>query len=128
MSINVDLDRPKKVCCKAKSCTFTRAAQKSFARFATLAAARPKKPETKAWGASAFERHSRHVETSLLSGRRFARLWSLEDPSRFRPDRFGGGASDRKGNEHLTVGYSPYVDLRFMTELKEMALGESPRQ
>ena len=33
---------------------------------------------------------------------------------------------DRKGNGHLTVGYSPYVDLRFMTELKEMALGESP--
>jgi len=33
---------------------------------------------------------------------------------------------DRKGNGHLTVGYSPYVDLRFMTELEEMALGESP--
>jgi DNA-binding transcriptional LysR family regulator len=73
-------------------------------------------------GVQLFDRHSRHVELTppgrrLLYGARKI----LHDFDR----TVSAVVRDRKGNGHLTVGYSPYVDLRFMTELEEMALGES---
>jgi DNA-binding transcriptional LysR family regulator len=73
-------------------------------------------------GVQLFDRHSRHVELTppgrrLLYGARKI----LHDFDR----TVSAVVRDRKGNGHLTVGYSPYVDLRFMTELEEMALGAS---
>lgn len=122
MSINVDLDRLKSFVAVGEELHFTRAAQNRLHVSQPWLSRSVKSLEQKL-GVQLFERHSRHVELTppgrrLLYGARKI----LHDFDR----TVSAVVRDRKGNEHLTVGYSPYVDLRFMTELKEMALGESP--
>ena len=122
MSINVDLDRLKSFVAVGEELHFTRAAQNRLHVSQPWLSRSVKSLEQKL-GVQLFERHSRHVELTppgrrLLYGARKI----LHDFDR----TVSAVVRDRKGNGHLTVGYSPYVDLRFMTELKEMALGESP--
>jgi DNA-binding transcriptional LysR family regulator len=122
MSINVDLDRLKSFVAVGEELHFTRAAQNRLHVSQPWLSRSVKSLEQKL-GVQLFERHSRHVELTppgrrLLYGARKL----LHDFDR----TVSAVVRDRKGNGHLTVGYSPYVDLRFMTELKEMALGESP--
>jgi DNA-binding transcriptional LysR family regulator len=122
MSINVDLDRLKSFVAVGEELHFTRAAQNRLHVSQPWLSRSVKSLEQKL-GVQLFERDSRHVELTppgrrLLYGARKI----LHDFDR----TVSAVVRDRKGNGHLTVGYSPYVDLRFMTELKEMALGESP--
>ena len=122
MSINVDLDRLKSFVAVGEELHFTRAAQNRLHVSQPWLSRSVKSLEQKL-GVQLFERHSRHVELTppgrrLLYGARKI----LHDFDR----TVSAVIRDRKGNGHLTVGYSPYVDLRFMTELEEMALGESP--
>jgi DNA-binding transcriptional LysR family regulator len=122
MSINVDLDRLKSFVAVGEELHFTRAAQNRLHVSQPWLSRSVKSLEQKL-GVQLFERHSRHVELTppgrrLLYGARKI----LHDFDR----TVSAVVRDRKGNGHLTVGYSPYVDLRFMTELEEMALGESP--
>jgi DNA-binding transcriptional LysR family regulator len=121
MSINVDLDRLKSFVAVGEELHFTRAAQNRLHVSQPWLSRSVKSLEQKL-GVQLFERHSRHVELTppgrrLLYGARKI----LHDFDR----TVSAVVRDRKGNGHLTVGYSPYVDLRFMTELEEMALGES---
>ena len=122
MSINVDLDRLKSFVAVGEELHFTRAAQNRLHVSQPWLSRSVKSLEQKL-GVQLFDRHSRHVELTppgrrLLYGARKI----LHDFDR----TVSAVVRDRKGNGHLTVGYSPYVDLRFMTELEEMALGESP--
>ncbi len=122
MSMNVDLDRLKSFVAVGEELHFTRAAQNRLHVSQPWLSRSVKSLEQKL-GVQLFERHSRHVELTppgrrLLYGARKI----LHDFDR----TVSAVVRDRKGNGHLTVGYSPYVDLRFMTELEEMALGESP--
>jgi len=121
MSINVDLDRLKSFVAVGEELHFTRAAQNRLHVSQPWLSRSVKSLEQKL-GVQLFDRHSRHVELTppgrrLLYGARKI----LHDFDR----TVSAVVRDRKGNGHLTVGYSPYVDLRFMTELEEMALGES---
>jgi len=122
MSINVDLDRLKSFVAVGEELHFTRAAQNRLHVSQPWLSRSVKSLEQKL-GVQLFDRHSRHVELTppgrrLLYGARKI----LHDFDR----TVSAVVRDRKGNGRLTVGYSPYVDLRFMTELEEMALGESP--
>jgi len=122
MSINVDLDRLKSFVAVGEELHFTRAAQNRLHVSQPWLSRSVKSLEQKL-GVQLFERHSRHVELTppgrrLLYGARKI----LHDFDR----TVSAVVRDRKGNGHLTIGYSPYVDLRFMTELEETALGESP--
>src|SRR6266446_3406651 len=122
MSINVDLDRLKSFVAVGEELHFTRAAQNRLHVSQPWLSRSVKSLESKL-GVQLFERHSRHVELTppgrrLLYGARKI----LHDFDR----TVSAVVRDRKGNGHLTVGYSPYVDLRFMAELEEMALSESP--
>jgi DNA-binding transcriptional LysR family regulator len=122
MSINVDLDRLKSFVAVGEELHFTRAAQNRLHVSQPWLSRSVKSLEQKL-GVQLFERHSRHVELTppgrrLLYGARKI----LHDFDR----TVSAVVRDRKGNGHLTVGYSPYVDLRFMTELEEIAVGESP--
>ena len=122
MSINVDLDRLKSFVAVGEELHFTRAAQNRLHVSQPWLSRSVKSLEEKL-GVQLFDRHSRHVELTppgrrLLYGARKI----LHDFDR----TVSAVVRDRKGNGHLTVGYSPYVDLRFMTELEEMARGESP--
>jgi DNA-binding transcriptional LysR family regulator len=122
MSINVDLDRLKSFVAVGEELHFTRAAQNRLHVSQPWLSRSVKSLEQKL-GVQLFDRHSRHVELTppgrrLLYGARKI----LHDFDR----TVSAVVRDRKGNGHLTVGYSPYVDLRFMTELEELARGESP--
>jgi len=89
MSINVDLDRLKSFVAVGEELHFTRAAQNRLHVSQPWLSRSVKKPGTKAWGA--VIRAAQPPRGTHSSGTTFA-LWSPEDPSRFRPDRFGGGA------------------------------------
>src|SRR5260370_16439670 len=122
MSINVDLDKLKSFVAVGEELHFTRSAQNRLHVSQPWLSRSVKSLEQKV-GMPVFELASRQVELTppgrrLLYGARKI----LHDFDR----TVSAVIRDRKGNGHLTVGYSPYVDLRFMTELEEMALGESP--
>ena len=93
MSINVDLDRLKSFVAVGEELHFTRAAQNRLHVSQPWLSRSVKSLEQKL-GVQLFERHSRHVELTP-SGTTFA-LWSPEDHSRFRSDRFGGGAREER--------------------------------
>jgi DNA-binding transcriptional LysR family regulator len=122
MSINVDLDKLKSFVAVGEELHFTRAAQNRLHVSQPWLSRSVKSLEQKL-GVQLFERHSRHVELTP-SGRRllYGARKILHDFDR----TVSAVVRDRKGNGHLTVGYSPYVDLRFITELGEIAVGESP--
>ena len=122
MSSRLDLDRLKSFVAVGEELHFTRAAQNRLHVSQPWLSRSVKSLEQKL-GVQLFERHSRHVELTP-SGRRllYGARKIIYDFDRI----VSAVVRERKGNGHLTVGYSPYVDLRFMTELKEMALSESP--
>jgi DNA-binding transcriptional LysR family regulator len=122
MSINVDLDRLKSFVAVGEELHFTRAAQNRLHVSQPWLSRSVKSLEQKL-GVQLFERHSRHVELTP-PGRRL--LYGARNILHDFDRTVSAVVRDRKGNGHLTVGYSPYVDLRFMTELEEMDLGESP--
>jgi DNA-binding transcriptional LysR family regulator len=122
MSINVDIDKLKGFVAVGEELHFTRAAQNRLHVSQPWLSRSVKSLEEKL-GVQLFERHSRHVELTP-SGRRL--LYGARKIIHDFDRTVLAVVRDRKGNGHLTVGYSPYVDLRFMTELKQMAVGESP--
>ncbi len=122
MSINIDLDKLKSFVAVGEELHFTRAAQNRLHVSQPWLSRSVKSLEQKL-GVQLFERHSRHVELTP-PGRRL--LYGARKIIHDFDRTVSAVVRDRKANGHLTVGYSPYVDLRFMTELKEMALGESP--
>jgi DNA-binding transcriptional LysR family regulator len=123
MSVNVDLDKLKGFVAVGEELHFTRAAQTRLHVSQPWLSRSVKSLESKL-GVQLFERHSRHVELTppgrrLLYGARKI----LHDFDR----TVSAVVRETKYDGHLTVGYSSYVDLRFMTELQETVLGESPR-
>jgi DNA-binding transcriptional LysR family regulator len=122
MSINVDLDRLKSFVAVGEELHFTRAAQNRLHVSQPWLSRSVKSLEQKL-GVQLFERHSRHVELTR-PGRRL--LYGARKILHDFDQTVSAVVRDRKGNGHLTVGYSPYVDLRFMTELEGIAVGESP--
>lgn len=122
MSVNVDLDKLKGFVAVGEELHFTRAAQSRLHVSQPWLSRSIKSLENKL-GVQLFERHSRHVELTppgrrLLYGARKI----LHDFDR----TVSAVVRDKKDNGRLTVGYSSYVDLRFMTELREAVVGESP--
>jgi len=118
MSINVDLDRLKSFVAVGEELHFTRAAQNRLHVSQPWLSRSVKSLEQKL-GVQLFDRHSRHVELTppgrrLLYGARKI----LHDFDR----TVSAVVRDRKGNGHLTVGYSPYVDLRFMIERRSCSI------
>src|SRR6266436_1000415 len=123
MSINVDLDRLKSFVAVGEELHFTRAAQNRLHVSQPWLSRSVKSLEQKL-GVQLFERHSRHVELTppgrrLLYGARKI----LHDFDR----TISAVVRERKDNGRFTVGYSSYVDLRFMAELQETVIGELPR-
>ena len=122
MSINVDLDRLKSPRCRGRrAALFTRAAQNR------LHVSQP-------WLSRSVKSLEQKLMCTCSSGT--AATWNslLQDDAccmelaRSFTTLIGSfrRLSERGKGAASTVGYSPHVDLRFMTELKEMALGESP--
>jgi len=122
MSINVDLDKLKSFVAVGEELHFTRAAQNRLHVSQPWLSRSVKSLEQKL-GVQLFDRHSRHVELTP-PGRRF--LYGARKIIHDFDRTVAAVVRDRRGNGHLTVGYSLYADLRFMTELKEMSLGELP--
>jgi DNA-binding transcriptional LysR family regulator len=122
MSINVDLDKLKSFVAVGEELHFTRAAQNRLHVSQPWLSRSVRSLEQKL-GVQLFERHSRHVELTP-PGRRF--LYGARKIIHDFERTVAAVVRDRKSNGHLTVGYSLYADVRFMTELKEIALGDLP--
>jgi len=120
MSINVDLDKLKSFVAVGEELHFTRAAQNRLHVSQPWLSRSVRSLEQKL-GVQLFERHSRHVELTP-PGRRF--LYGARKIIHDFDRTVAAVVRDRKGNGHLTVGYSLYADVRFITELKEIALGD----
>jgi DNA-binding transcriptional LysR family regulator len=123
MSVNVDLDKLKGFVAVGEELHFTRAAQTRLHVSQPWLSRSVKSLESKL-GVQLFERHSRHVELTA-PGRRllYGARKILHDFDR----TVSAVVRERKDGGRLTVGYSSYVDLRFMTELQETVLGDSSR-
>lgn len=120
MSVNVDLDKLKSFVAVGEELHFTRAAQHRLHVSQPWLSRSVKSLEQKL-GVQLFERHSRHVELTppgrrlLYGARRIIHDFDLTVSAVVREKRADG---------QVIVGYSSYVDLRFMTELKEVAQSE----
>src|ERR1700692_4201664 len=123
MSINVDLDRLKSFVAVGEELHFTRAAQTRLHVSQPWLSRSVKSLENKL-GVQLFERHSRHVELTP-SGRRL--LYGARKIIHDFDRTVSAVVRERADIARLTVGYSSYVDLRFMIELRDAVLGESPR-
>jgi DNA-binding transcriptional LysR family regulator len=123
MSVNVDLDKLKGFVAVGEELHFTRAAQTRLHVSQPWLSRSVKSLENKL-GVQLFERHSRHVELTP-PGRRL--LYGARKIIHDFDRTVSAVVRERKDNGRLTIGYSPYVDLRFMTELQETVCGESPR-
>jgi DNA-binding transcriptional LysR family regulator len=123
MSVNVDLDKLKGFVAVGEELHFTRAAQSRLHVSQPWLSRSIKSLENKL-GVQLFERHSRHVELTP-PGRRL--LYGARKIIHDFDRTVSAVVRERKDNRRLTVGYSSYVDLRFMTELQEVVLGESPK-
>src|SRR6202789_1088167 len=123
MSVNIDLDRLKGFDAVGEECPFTRAAQTRLHVSQPWLSRSVKSLENKL-GVQLFERHSRHVELTP-PGRRL--LYGARKIIHDFDRTVAAVVRERKDNGRLTIGYSSYVDLRFMTELQGTVFGESPR-
>jgi DNA-binding transcriptional LysR family regulator len=123
MSVNVDLDKLKGFVAVGEELHFTRAAQSRLHVSQPWLSRSIKSLENKL-GVQLFERHSRHVELTP-PGRRL--LYGARKIIHDFDRTVSAVVQERNDNGHLTVGYSSYVDLHFMTELQAAAIGESPR-
>ena|ERR1700678_1412741 len=122
MSVNVDLDKLKGFVAVGEELHFTRAAQTRLHVSQPWLSRSVKSLENKL-GVQLFERHSRHVELTP-PGRRL--LYGARKIIHDFDRTVSAVVRERKDNGRLTVGYSSYVDLRFMTELQETVIGELP--
>jgi DNA-binding transcriptional LysR family regulator len=123
MSVNVDLDKLKGFVAVGEELHFTRAAQTRLHVSQPWLSRSIKSLESKL-GVQLFERHSRHVELTP-PGRRL--LYGARKIIHDFDRTVSAVVRETKDKGRLTIGYSSYVDLRFMTELQEVVLGESPR-
>jgi DNA-binding transcriptional LysR family regulator len=123
MPVNVDLDKLKGFVAVGEELHFTRAAQSRLHVSQPWLSRSIKSLENKL-GVQLFERHSRHVELTP-PGRRL--LYGARKIIHDFDRTVSAVVRERTDNGRLTIGYSSYVDLRFMTELQEVVLGESPR-
>lgn len=121
MSINVDLDKLKSFVAVGEELHFTRAAQHRLHVSQPWLSRSVKSLEQKL-GVQLFERHSRHVELTA-PGRRL--LYGARKIIHDFDRTVSAVVREKRANGHVVVGYSPYVDLRFMTELKEVIQDES---
>jgi DNA-binding transcriptional LysR family regulator len=121
MSINVDLDKLKSFVAVGEELHFTRAAQHRLHVSQPWLSRSVRSLEQKL-GVQLFERHSRHVELTA-PGRRL--LYGARKIIHDFDRTVSAVVREKRANGHVVVGYSPYVDLRFMTELKEVIQGES---
>jgi DNA-binding transcriptional LysR family regulator len=123
MSVNVDLDKLKSFVAVGEELHFTRAAQTRLHVSQPWLSRSVKSLESKL-GVQLFERHSRHVALTA-PGRRL--LYGARKIIHDFDRTVSAVVRERKDDGRLTVGYSSYVDLRFMTELQETVIGELPR-
>lgn len=123
MSINVDLDKLKGFVAVGEELHFTRAAQHRLHVSQPWLSRSVKSLEEKL-GVQLFERHSRHVELTA-PGRRL--LYGARRIIHDFDRTVSAVVREKRGDGYLTVGYSQYVDLRFMTELKEVVQDESEK-
>jgi DNA-binding transcriptional LysR family regulator len=121
MSVNVDLDKLKGFVAVGGELHFTRAAQSRLHVSQPWLSRSVKSLENKL-GVQLFERHSRHVELTP-SGRRL--LYGARKIIHDFDRTVSAVVREGTDNGRLTVGYSSYVDLRFMTELRDAVFGES---
>ena len=120
MSVNVDLDKLKSFVAVGEELHFTRAAQTRLHVSQPWLSRSVKSLESKL-GVQLFERHSRHVELTA-PGRRL--LYGARKIIHDFDRTVSAVVRERKDNGRLTVGYTSYVDLRFMTELQETVLSD----
>jgi DNA-binding transcriptional LysR family regulator len=120
MSINVDLDKLKSFVAVGEELHFTRAAQRRLHVSQPWLSRSVRSLEQKL-GVQLFERHSRHVELTS-PGRRL--LYGARRIVHDFDRTVSAVVRDKKTNGHVTVGYTPYVDLRFMAELKDVVQEE----
>lgn len=123
MSMNVDLDKLKGFVAVGEELHFTRAAQSRLHVSQPWLSRSIKSLENKL-GVQLFERHSRHVELTP-PGRRL--LYGARKIIHDFDRTVAAVVRERTDNGRITVGYSSYVDLRFVTELQEAVFSESPR-
>jgi hypothetical protein len=107
MSINVDIDKLKSFVAVGEELHFTRAAQNRLHVSQPWLSRSVKSLEDKL-GVQLFERHSRHVQLTA-PGRRL--LYGARRIVHDFDRTVSAVVRDRRGNGHVTVGYSPYVDL-----------------
>ena len=117
MSINVDLDKLKSFVGVGEELHFTRAAQRRLHVSQPWLSRSVKSLEQKL-GVQLFERHSRHVELTP-PGRRL--LYGARRIIRDFDRTVSAVVREKRADGPVIVGYSSCVDLRFMTELKEVA-------
>lgn len=120
MSINVDLDKLKSFVAVGEELHFTRAAQRRLHVSQPWLSRSVKSLEQKL-GVQLFERHSRHVELTP-PGRRL--LYGARRIIHDFDRTVSEVVREKRADGQVIVGYSSYVDLRFMTELKEVAQSE----
>jgi DNA-binding transcriptional LysR family regulator len=120
MSVNVDLNKLKGFVAVGEELHFTRAAQTRLHVSQPWLSRSVKSLESKL-GVQLFERHSRHVELTP-PGRRL--LYGARKMIHDFDRTVAAVVRERKEDGCLTVGYSSYVDLRFMTELQGKVFGE----
>ena len=121
MSINVDLDKLKSFVAVGEELHFTRAAQNRLHVFQPWLSRSVKSLEEKL-GVQLFERHSRHVELTP-PGRRL--LYGARRIIHDFDRTVSAVVREKASKCRVTVGYSTFVDLRFMAELKEVVQSES---
>lgn len=120
MSINVDLDKLKSFVAVGEELHFTRAAQHRLHVSQPWLSRSVKSLEQKL-GVQLFERHSRHVELTP-PGRRL--LYGARRIIHDFERTVSAVVREKRADGQVIVGYSSYIDLRFMTELKEVAQSE----
>jgi DNA-binding transcriptional LysR family regulator len=121
MSVNVDLDKLKSFVAVGEELHFTRAAQSRLHVSQPWLSRSVRSLEQKL-GVQLFYRHSRHVELTA-PGRRL--LYGARKLIHDFDRMVSAVVREKRGNAHLTVGYSSYVDLRFIAALKELSSADS---
>jgi DNA-binding transcriptional LysR family regulator len=121
MSVNVDLDKLKSFVAVGEELHFTRAAQSRLHVSQPWLSRSVRSLEQKL-GVQLFYRHSRHVELTA-PGRRL--LYGARKLIHDFDRTVSAVVREKRGNAHLTVGYSSYVDLRFIAALKELSYADS---
>jgi DNA-binding transcriptional LysR family regulator len=118
MSVNVDLEQLRNFVAVGEELHFTRAAETRL-HISQPWLSRSVRNLEQELGVKLFNRHSRRVELTV-PGRRL--LYGARKVLHELDRAVSAVVEEKKNNGHITVGYSVFVDLRFITRIAEISL------